>query len=88
MNLLEAEEWTKGSFTVKGTDVFCSGSGKVSTQWLSSCREERALTKGMMEKVASPLTLAAALRQVVKNGGSPGVDGMDVKDFKAGLPAI
>ncbi len=40
MELLYAEEWTKGFRTVKGTDVFCSGSGKVRAEWLSSCREK------------------------------------------------
>lgn len=76
MYLPGAEEWSGGSLSVNGADVFCSSSGKVSRKWLSGCKRERALTQDLMAKIASPLNLAAALRQVVKNGGSPGHDGM------------
>lgn len=82
MNLPGAEEWAGGSLAIKGTDVFCSGNRRVSKEWLSGCKEERALTRGMMEKIAEPSNLVAALRQVVKNGGSPGVDGMTTNELK------
>lgn len=80
MSLLD--EWEKDSLPVKGTDVFCERTGKVSQQWLSACEEERALTRGLMDKVCNLSNLTAALKQVVKNAGSPGVDGMTVKELR------
>lgn len=82
MYLPGAEEWSGGSLSVNGTDVFCTSSGKVSREWLSGCKRERALTQELMVKIASPLNLAAALRQVEKNGGSPGYDGMTTGSLK------
>lgn len=81
MYLPGAEEWAGGSLGVDGTDVFCSANGKVSREWLSGCEEERALTRGMMERISEPTNLVAALRQVVKNGGSPGIDGMTTNEL-------
>jgi len=60
-------------------------SGKVNPEWLSACREERNLTKALMEKVADPLNLSKAYQQVVANGGSGGVDGMKVEQLKEWL---
>jgi len=67
---------------VKGTDVYCAGSGKVKEEWLSSCKEERALTTDLMRRVTSLSNLSDALRQVVSNGGGAGVDGMNVQDLR------
>lgn len=61
-----------------GADVFCEAGGKVSDEWLSSCAEEGALTNGLMAKIVEPSNLVAALRQVVSNKGSAGLDGMSV----------
>ena len=61
-----AEEWPTGGQEVKGTDVYDAGSGKVKEEWLSRCREERALTTGLMGRVTDLSNLSAALRQVVK----------------------
>lgn len=76
------DEWEKDSLPVQGTDVFCKRTGKVGQQWLSACKEERALTRGLMDKVCDLSNLTAALKQVVKNGGSPGVNGMTVRELR------
>ena len=44
--------------------------------------EERALTAELMDKIADLSNLATALRQVVINGGSAGIDGMTVTQLK------
>jgi group II intron reverse transcriptase/maturase len=56
--------------------------GAVSPVWLSACKEERALTAGIMEEIASLSNLQKAYVSVKKNGGSGGVDGMDMKGFR------
>lgn len=68
-------------------DVYHAGSGRVREEWLSDCREERALTKGLMSEVASLSNLSAAARRVISNGGSAGIDGMRVSDLKGWLSA-
>jgi len=82
MSLVMAGEWDKDSLAVEGADVFCSRSGKVSKQWLSGCSEERVLTQDLITKISELPNLAAALRQVVKNRGSAGADGMSVKELR------
>ena len=72
-----------GSQKVTGKDVYHAGSGKVREEWLTRCREERALTEGMLDQIVDPLNLFAALGRVVKNKGSGGVDGMEVKELKS-----
>lgn len=82
MYLPGAEEWGQGSQEVKGTDVYCTGSGGVREEWLSRCREERALTSDLMSELTSLSNLTASLKRVISNGGSAGVDGMDVKELR------
>ena len=82
MNLPGAEEWASGNLNVTGTDVYCSSDGKVRQEWLSGCREERALTEDLMVRIAEPSNLASAMEQVVNNGGSPGVDGMTTGELR------
>jgi RNA-directed DNA polymerase len=62
-----------------------SRSGKVNPEWLSACREERNLTKGLMEKVADALNVSKAYQQVAANGGSAGADGMKAEKLKEWL---
>lgn len=81
MSLAGLDEWSDG-LTTKGADVFCKRSGKVRQEWLSLCREERALTKDLMAQIVEPSNLVAALRQVVSNKGSAGVDGMRIKELQ------
>lgn len=65
-----------------GVPVWYEKSGKVNPGWLSSCEEERNRTTGLLEGIVSYSNLEKAYMQVRKNGGSAGVDGMNVKDFK------
>jgi group II intron reverse transcriptase/maturase len=75
-------EWGPGSLPVSGRDVFSQRTGKVSQQWLSACQKERTSTQDMMERITDLSNLSAACRKVIKNGGSPGVDGMTTNDLR------
>lgn len=66
----------------KAVPVWYSRSGKVNPIWLSACREQRNLTKHLMEQIADPLNLSKAYQKVLSNGGSGGVDGMTVKELQ------
>jgi len=65
--------------------VWYSRSGKVNPEWLSACREQRNLTKCLMEQIADPLNLGKAYQSVLSNGGSGGVDEMTVKEMQVWL---
>lgn len=71
-----------GSPAVRGGDVFVKAKGGVGHQWLTASAQERALTRGVMDRISELSNLVAALQRVVKNGGGPGVDGMEVKELK------
>lgn len=75
------DEWERGQ-KVKGTDVFISRSGLVRREWLSGCRKERALTQDLMSKIADLKNLETALRKVISNKGSAGIDGKNVEELK------
>ena len=75
-------EGDMGSPVVRGEDVYLKANGRVSLQWLTACKEERALTADLMERIADPSNLVTALGQVVSNGGSAGIDGMTVTELK------
>ncbi|MFO7670431.1 MAG: group II intron reverse transcriptase/maturase [Bacteroidales bacterium] len=75
-------EGEMGSPAVRGGDVHLKPNGRVSLQWLTACEEERALTADLMERIAELSNLATAMRQVVSNGGSAGIDGMTVTELK------
>lgn len=62
--------------------VWYQADGQVSPKWLSACEEERNQTSGLMDRIADASNLQEACRQVVRNGGTGGVDGMQVKDLK------
>ncbi|MDP9229485.1 MAG: hypothetical protein M3O67_02290 [Bacteroidota bacterium] len=64
-----------------------SRSGKVNPVWLSACREQRNLTKRLMEQIADPLNLGKAYQRVLSNGGKGGVDGMTVRELQGWLGA-
>jgi group II intron reverse transcriptase/maturase len=77
--------WEEGDFSspvVRGEDVYLKPGGRVSQKWLTACKEERALTADLMEKIADLSNLTTALGRVVKNGGSAGIDGMTVNQLK------
>lgn len=61
--------------------VWYENSGKVNPVWLSICREERTQTTRLLEQITSYGNLEKSYKQVKKNDGSGGVDGMSVKEF-------
>lgn len=63
--------------------VWYENRGKVSPFWLSVCAEERHRTKDLMERIAHLKNLQEACKQVVRNGGSAGVDKMSVSELKS-----
>ena len=79
MNLFGERDYS--SPTVKGTDVFSARNGKVRREWHSDCERERALTHDLMKEITNLSNLVSALRKVVNNDGSSGVDGMSVKEL-------
>lgn len=61
------------------------GTGKgrhTGVELLSRFERERALTTNIMERMLIHVNLKRAYYQVVGNGGSPGIDGMDVEEFR------
>jgi group II intron reverse transcriptase/maturase len=81
MNPMEERGQTGGLF-VEAVPVWYSRNGQVNPVWLSACEEERNQTKRLMEQIADPLNISKAYQQVVRNGGSGGVDGMQVEELK------
>lgn len=75
------DEW-ECSQKVEGTDVFSTRSGLVRREWLSRCRKERALTQDLMSEITDLKNLDTALRKVIGNKGSAGVDGMSTGELK------
>lgn len=76
------EEGEQRSLFNPDIPVWYERNGKVSPRWLSACHERRCLTADLMERIAEPCNLNEALRQVVRNSGSSGIDGMTVKELK------
>ena len=70
---------------VEAVPVWYNQNGQVTSMWLSACKEERNLTKHLMELIADPLNVTKALRRVQSFGGSSGVDGMKVEELKEWL---
>ena len=54
-------------------------------QALAALDQQRALTQGLMERVASSANLNRAYKAVKANKGAPGVDGMTVADLRLWL---
>jgi len=71
-----------GDCEVKKAVVHRLQHGAVSPAWLSACKEERTLTAGIMEEIASLSNLQEAYKCVKKNGGCSGADGMDMGSFR------
>ncbi len=84
MNPMEERRQSNHLFA-EAVPVWYSQSGQVSSTWLSACKEERNLTKHLMEAIADPLNVTKAVRRVQSNGGSSGVDGMKVDELKEWL---
>jgi group II intron reverse transcriptase/maturase len=84
MNLVGERRITGGLF-VEETPVWYGSSGKVTSLWLSACKEERKRTSNLMEAIAEPSNLIAAYKEVASNKGAGGIDGMDVWGLKEWL---
>ncbi len=54
-------------------------------QALAVLEQQRALTQGLMERVAASANLNQAYKRVKANKGAPGVDGMTVQDLRPWL---
>lgn len=80
MNLVR--ECDEGGCEVKGAVVHRLRHGAVSPAWVSACERERDLTAGVMEEIASLPNMQKAYRMVIRNGGSGGVDGMEMQEFR------
>lgn len=65
--------------------VWYERSGKVRPEWLSACKEERHRTGSLMEQVVHPFNLSEACKQVVRNKGTGGIDGMKVEELQEWL---
>lgn len=65
--------------------VWYGANGKVSRKWQSACERERTQTQTIMERVTDPLNLQEACRRVVTNGGSGGIDQMQVSELQGWL---
>ncbi len=74
-------EGKQGSLFVEEIPVWYARKGKVCSKWTSRCDEERKQTMNILEEIASLGNLIKAYRQVKKNRGSAGVDGVSVKEF-------
>jgi group II intron reverse transcriptase/maturase len=57
----------------------------VSPEWLSACKKERTLTMNLMDQVVDPLNMEKAYKRVLENGGSKGLDGMEVEELGSWL---
>lgn len=84
MNPTEERGQGNGLFA-EAVPVWYRRSGQVDPQWLSACREQRNLTRGLMEQIADPLNLGRAYQRVRSNGGSAGVDKMTVHELQEWL---
>ena len=70
------------SLFIEEEPVWFGRDGKVTQKWLSSCEEERNHTTRLLSQIVAYSNLERAYKSVRKNGGSGGVDGMDIKSFK------
>ena len=77
MKLTELAEWGRTGSQWSGADVF-STAKDVSAEWLSDCEKERSSSEDLMRVISSLSNLTRACQGVISNGGSGGVDGMEV----------
>jgi len=80
MNLVGERGQSHHLFAVE-EPVWYNESGQVNPSWLSACEQERNLSNDLMDRIADPLNLSKAYRRVVSNGGSAGIDGMEVEEL-------
>ena len=66
-------------------DIGNEAGGKKGADLISMLEKRRALTSNWMEEIVSYENLTKAYRQVIGNGGSSGVDGMETEELKEWL---
>ena len=76
---------TSNRLFVEEIPVWYGINGKVSPIWLFACEEERNQTSRLMEKIIEPINLIKASKQVVRNAGNGGIDGIGVKELQGWL---
>ncbi len=81
MYLSEKEEWTRRVPVLAGVAVSYANQTQVDEHSAGLGKEER-LASGLMEAVCSLSNLEKACRRVISNGGSAGIDEMDVKELE------
>jgi group II intron reverse transcriptase/maturase len=77
----QEESITNNDLFVTEIPVWYQPNGKVNPKWLSICEEERNQTTALLEQISNPSNLIKAYKQVKKNGGSSGIDGVTIKEF-------
>ena len=81
MSLAELDEWQADGLVWSGTTVSVAANRRTE-EWLADCREERTLTRDLMDQIADLSNLHRACKKVILNGGGGGVDGMEVEDLR------
>jgi len=81
MHLAGQGEWPAAGSMWHGRDVF-SAIRTPTGEWLADCKKERTLTKDLMMEVTTLSNLSQACQRVISNGGSGGVDGMEVSELR------
>lgn len=76
-----AECYKQGNLFATDVPVWYERCGKVSSEWLSICEEERNQTRDLMGRMTHLSNLTKAYRQVRRNGGSSGVDNQSIAEF-------
>lgn len=81
-NPAKQEECTKSNDLFNAIKpVWFEKHGKVSSEWLSICKEERNQTTNLLDNISSLGNLEKAFKKVKENQGSSGVDGETIKEF-------
>jgi len=79
-HLSEKEEWTSIVPVLNGVAVSYAIEGQVE-ECLTGQKEEKPLPKYLLDEIISLSNLSASCRQVIRNKGSAGIDGMTVKEL-------
>lgn len=80
MYLSQKEEWTNEVPVLDGVAVSYAIEGQVG-EYFTGGEKEKPLTPNLLEQVIVLSNLERACRRLVTNGGSAGIDGMEVKEL-------
>jgi RNA-directed DNA polymerase len=81
MKFARQTEGKTGSLFQEEIPVWYDQKGEVCSKWISRCEEERAETMSILDEIVSLENLIKAYKQVRRNGGSSGIDGIGIKEF-------